>query len=566
MGTLIKFDSFFFKYRLADKETLKNINSEIKEGEFIVLMGHGGAGKSTLCFSMNGLIPRFLQGTFKGNVYVKDKKAVEYTIDEMAKIVGLVLQDFEAQLFCSSVELEVAFGLENLGLNLKEMEERIRGYLDFVGLLDRRKAPISYLSGGQKQRLAIGAVLAMEPEVVVMDEPTTDLDPTGKNHILSISEMMRDKKRTLVMVDNDYEVAIDADSVWLLRDGELFLKDSPEKVLSDIEALKLCGVMVPPTIEFFNKMGWHERPLNAKEAIIYIKERHPEIIRPDRTLKINKHYEYYEQAIIETRDLFYRYPSSSKDVLKNINLKIKQGEFIAILGQNGSGKTTLAKHFNRLLKPASGEVLVRGKRTTDYRQHELARIVGYVFQNPDNQIFAQTVWDEVAFGLKMLGEDQINIKKNVEEALSITGLSGYEDKSPFLLTKGERQRVAVASILSVKPEVIVLDEPTTGLDYSHQLNVMNMLKELNRRGRTIIIITHHMWVAEQYATRVIILKDGVVIADGPTRDIFFKEDLLREASLMPSQTVRLSNYLKTQSMTVDGIIGEIKNGHFSISG
>ena len=565
MGTAIRIDALHFKYRSAGKDSLVNINSEIKEGNFVVIFGHGGAGKTTLCFSLNGLIPRFLHGEMKGNVFVKNKKTTEYRVNEMAKTVGLVFQDFEAQLFCSSVELEVAFGLENLCLKIEEMEERIKKYIDFVGLLEKRKAQISSLSGGQKQRLAIGAILAMEPQVVVMDEPTTDLDPISKNHILSISEMLRDKKRTLVMVDTDYEVAMDADYVWLMRNGEVVIIDSPRKVLTNLDLLKSCGVMVPQTLEFFKKMGWEEMPLNAKEAMMHIKEKHPEIIVPHRTLKINKKPVSSRKVIIETKDLYFRYPSSINTILKNLNLKIYEGEFVAILGQNGSGKTTLARHFNRLLRPTSGEVLIKGKKTTDYKQRELARIVGYVFQNPDHQIFSSTVWDEVAFGLKMLGEDEKNIKENTEDAIFVTGLTGYEDKSPFLLTKGERQRVAFASILSVKPEVIVLDEPTTGLDYAHQISAMNMLKELNNRGRTIIIITHSMWIAEQFATRIIIMKDGSIIADGPTRDIFFDEDVLKEAYLVPSQIVRLSNWLGTQSLSVDGLVEELKGESFSVS-
>ncbi|HPP06437.1 MAG TPA: ABC transporter ATP-binding protein, partial [Syntrophorhabdaceae bacterium] len=373
MDAAIKIDSLHFKYRSANKESLVNINLEVNKGNFVVILGHGGAGKSTLCFSINGLIPRFLPGIIKGNVLIKDKKTTDYPVNEMAKIVGLVFQDFEAQLFCSSVELEIAFGLENISLNIADMEERIKKYLDFVGLLEKRKAQISSLSGGQKQRLAIGAVLAMEPDVVVMDEPTTDLDPIGKNHVLSISDMIRDKKRTLIMVDNDYEVAVNADSVWLMKDGEVVAKDAPKRVLSNIDLLNSCGVMAPPTVELFRKMGWEEEPLTANEAVMYIKEKHPEIIIPERTLKINKKPVSFEGGIIETKGLFYRYPSGQKDVLKNINLKINGGEFVAILGQNGSGKTTLARHFNRLLTPTSGEVLVKGKKTTDYKQHELAR-------------------------------------------------------------------------------------------------------------------------------------------------------------------------------------------------
>ena len=231
---------------------------------------------------------------------------------------------------------------------------------------------------------------------------------------------------------------------------------------------------------------------------------------------------------------------------------------MAILGQNGSGKTTLAKQFNRLLRPISGEMIINGKSTTKYSQKELARTVGYVFQNPDHQIFAPTVREEVSFGLKTLGEDPRTIKRNVEEALTITGLEGYEERSPFVLTKGERQRVAVASVLAVKPDIIVLDEPTTGLDYRHQRDSLNMLKELNKKGHTIIIITHSMWIAEEYATRCIVMKEGNILDDGPTRKVFADEERLSQASLVPSPVVRLSNWLGTDAMTVQGLAEELK--------
>jgi energy-coupling factor transport system ATP-binding protein len=240
-------------------------------------------------------------------------------------------------------------------------------------------------------------------------------------------------------------------------------------------------------------------------------------------------------------------------------LGIREGEFIAILGQNGSGKTTLAKHFNGLLKPTSGRALVQGRPSTEHSHRELARLVGYVFQNPDHQIFARTVREEVGFGLAMQGENPKAVEKRVAEALEAVGLAGYEHKVPFTLTKGERQRVAVASVLAVSPQVIILDEPTTGLDYHHQRNTMELLKRLNKRGHTIIMITHSMWVAAEYAERIVILKEGRILADGPTRAVFADEARLAEASLRPPSLVQLSNWLGTQALTVEQMVQELRS-------
>jgi energy-coupling factor transport system ATP-binding protein len=244
--------------------------------------------------------------------------------------------------------------------------------------------------------------------------------------------------------------------------------------------------------------------------------------------------------------------------LKGIDLSIGEGQFVAILGQNGSGKTTLAKHLNGLLTPTTGQLLVQGRPTTEYPRRELARLVGYVFQNPDHQIFAKTVLEEVGFGLKALGEDPRLTERRVAEALESVGLSGSEETVPFTLTKGERQQVAVASVLATQPQVIILDEPTTGLDYRRQRSMMEMLKRLNRAGHTVIIITHSMGVAAEYATRTIVMKEGAVLLDGPTRPVFKEESRLSGASLRPSSLVRLSNWLSTEALTVEQMVEELK--------
>lgn len=558
MGIVVSIKSLAFTYQNAKEPSIRGINGEIGDGEFLMIMGHGGAGKSTLCCAMNGIVPRFYNGEYSGNVFIAGKQTTQYNPSDMAKRVGLVLQDFEAQLFSTNVELEIAFGLENIGLPSVEINRRIDRYLDLIGLNGMRKVDIYTLSGGQKQRLAIGSVIAMEPNVVVMDEPTTDLDPVGRQGVLSLAGLLRDGKRTLVMVDNEPDAAVGADKLWLMKDGEMTAQGVPGDYLKDEKLLVSCGVMPLQTISLFRRMNWQGDPLTVEAALELIQKNNLVQYR-DRIIWTDSNVFSGNNFIIEAKDLGYRYPGASQDVLKDINFGIKRGEFVAILGQNGSGKTTLAKHFNRLLKPTSGELLVNGKQTTQYRQNELARLIGYVFQNPDNQIFASTVKEEVGFGLKVLGENAKVIEKNVAEALAVTGLEGYENMSPFVLSKGVRQRVAVASVLSVKPEAIILDEPTTGLDYQHQRGSLDMLKRLNKKGHTVVIITHSMWIAEEYADRCIVMKDGEIISDGKTRAVFADEDCLVRASLVPSPIVRLSNRLGTKAMNVDDMVKELSD-------
>lgn len=564
MGISVSFQDVSYTYAHSSTPSLQHITGEIKDGAFVVIMGHGGAGKSSLCFAVNGLIPRFFRGHYSGHVTVKGRDASKSLISDLSKSVGLVFQDFEAQLFSSNVELEMAFGPENQELSRDEIRRRIDRYLQFVGLGGMHNMDTATLSGGQKQRLAIGSVLAMETPVLVLDEPTTDLDPEGRRQVLSLSDELKSHERTLILVDHEPDTAIGADELWLLRDGQIMARGTPKEILTDTALLESCGIKALPIVELFRAMNWPGQPLTVEEAIALISQHN--LLRDTHithrqaqgdTFHCNK--TSNAPIILEACALSFSYPTSPAPVLCDINLTICEGEFIAILGQNGSGKSTLAKQFNSLLKPSNGRMIVRNKPTTVLKHRELARLVGYVFQNPDHQIFAPTVREEVGFGLRTMGEDPAKIKTHVEEALAATGLTGYEGRSPFLLTKGERQRVAVASILAAKPEVIILDEPTTGLDYRHQLDAMEMLRRLNGLGHTIIVITHAIWIAESYADRTIVMKDGRILVDGPTRAVFRDEMRLREASLEPSPLVRLSNRLGMEALTLEDLIQELRS-------
>jgi cobalt transport protein ATP-binding subunit len=555
MGVAISIQDLSFTYAETTRPALQHVNGEVEEGTFVVIMGHEGAGKSTLCYSLNALVPRFFRGEYAGRVVVHDVEVARARVAEMSRRVGLVLQDFEAQLFSTSVELEVAFGPENLCLSRDEIERRIDRYLRFVGLAEMRRREPASLSGGQKQRLAIASVLALEPPIVVMDEPTTDLDPVGREEVLSVSDLLRQERRTLVVVDQDPDTAVDADQVWLMREGEMVAQGPPRQVLTDLALLESCGVQPPPTVALFQALGWPGQPLTVEEAIALIRQHN---LAQPRPLQSPAALTNGRPVILELRDVDYIYPTRAVEALKGVNLQIREGEFLALVGQNGSGKTTLAKHLNGLLKPTRGEVLFRGRPLQEIRRTEMARHVGYVFQNPDHQIFSNTVREEVGFSLRMAGMDARTIEERVAEALAVVGLSGYEDEVPFTLTKGERQRVAVASVLAAQPQVIILDEPTTGLDYRHQRSMMEMLRDLHRQGHTVIIITHSMWVAAEYAERVVVMKDGQILLDAPTRAAFAQEPILAEASLRPPPLLRLGNWLGTSGLTLEAMVEELR--------
>jgi energy-coupling factor transporter ATP-binding protein EcfA2 len=553
----VAIEDLTFTYQKNQDPALEKLNGKIEDGSLVCILGHGGAGKSSLCYSLNGLIPHFFKGSYQGKVLVKGLEVGLNKVARLSNRVGLVLQDFEAQLFSTNVELEMAFGPENHGLPVSEIGRRITQYLKIIGLESYRQRQPATLSGGQKQRLAIGSILALEPDVLVMDEPTTDLDPKGAEEVLALAEGLRRQGRTMVMVVPEPEMALQADQVWLMRAGEIVAQGPPARILTNLSELQRCGVKPPCFVELFKALDWPGRPLTLEGALSLIDEQglvknrkpftQPELAPPNAG-----------PGIIETEGLGFCYPLSEHKALEGVDLRIGEGEFIALLGQNGSGKTTLAKHFNSLLKPSSGGLWITGKPVSEFNHKTLAQKVGYVFQNPDHQIFARTVQEEVGFGLKMLGWAPPSIKKRVEEVLEVVGLQGYEKKVPFTLTKGERQRVAVASVLAAQPQVIVLDEPTTGLDYAHQRNMMELLRSLNQKGHTIVIITHSMWVAAEYARRTIVMKDGAIFLDGPTRSIFAEEEKLAEASLSPPPLVQLSNRLGMRGLTLEEMIVELR--------
>lgn len=536
-----------FSYLGAEKYALRDITTEVYGSKKIALMGREGAGKSTFCFSLSGVIPHILKGKYFGDVVICGISVKDSKMQKLSRYVGVVFQDFESQLFSSSVELEVAFGLENLCFPRDEIRRRVEKYLGFVGLSHLREREIPTLSGGEKQRLAIASVICMEQPILVLDEPLSELDPEGKRKILSILLDLVEKGRTIFISETDPENVFDFDEIWVLRDGELVRRGKPEEIFTDFHLLHDCGIMVPEHVTFLHRLGIRKPPLTFEEAISYLKGN----LRKKDLWDEQKGSEDSGETLLELVGVSFRYPDSEKDSVKDVNFKVCRGDFIAILGQNGSGKTTLAKILCGLLTPKEGKIFVKGIEISSFRKRELSKVVNYVFQNPDHQIARNTVFEEVSFGPRALGMGKREIERSVKMALETVGLLGYEDKAPFLLSKGERQRVAIASILALKPEVIILDEPTTGLDYPRQIEIMEMLKRLNENGHAIIIITHSIWIAEQYAKRCVLLKDGRIVKDEEKRRFFLDEETLKEASIYPSIMTRIANRLNLNSLKAD---------------
>ena len=531
------------------KQVLRDIDLDIQPGEFLAMAGRTGSGKSTLCYALNGLVPHSFGGKMEGQVKVCGIDTNETTPAELARKVGIVLQSAESQLVGLSVEEDVEFGLENIALPVPEIKERAGWALDVVKMAHLRDTSPWNLSGGQKQRLAIASALAFRPQILVLDNPTAELDPIGKEEVLeTIAFLNREHGITILIVDQElHEIIPYADRILILDEGKVLTIDTPEKVLDQALLLREAGIKLPDVTE----IGYQLRKVNlwpgglpvnvdqAKEKICKLDARTAQAVesRPHPAATS-------DEPLIEIENISFAYPNGRK-VLNEVSLTIKKGEFVALMGQNGAGKTTLAKHLNGLLKPTSGKVLVEKMDTGQHTVARLATKVGYVFQNPDHQIFSKTVAEELAFGPKNLGWPAERIQEAVGRAASDIGMSNRLDAEPYFMGLAERKLVAIASVLDMQPDVLVLDEPATGADYGVALRIMRYISGLHQQGLTVVIITHDVSLAANYATRMVVMGDGKIKIDGPPHEVFTQKGLLRECKIALPQVAELSETLSS---------------------
>lgn len=542
---MINIKNLSFTYSNTGIRALKDINLNLKKGEFCLITGASRAGKSTLCLTLNRLIPEHLKGTLEGKIIINGKDISSKTAREMIEKVGIVFQDYESQLFSTRVDLEVAFGLENRGVSSDEIKRKVGEMIELTGLSGLESRNPVTLSGGQKQRLAIASVLAMDLEMIILDEPLTDLDSAGRDEVVKLLEQLERKGKTVLIVEHGIELIEIVKKCYILKDGSIFRSGAPENVFSESAKVVESGIYPHPLIELFEKLGFPEKPLTISSAEKILKSRGLKVRNEVKT----ERKEGSGDQVISIEDLNFQYPNGVT-AIKNINLKINSCDFVALVGKNGSGKTTLAKHLNRLLQPSTGRILLFKRDIMSLKRSEIGRMVGYVFQNPDHQIFSETVYDEVAFAPRNFGFSEREIKERTERAIKTVGLDGCERADPFTLTRGEREKVAVASVLSATPEIIILDEPTTGLDYREVKSTMELLRGLNENGKTIIIITHNMNIVAEYTKRVVAMKEGGVIFDGKTRDFFSEKNILKESGVKAPLITELSRHLGFTALSV----------------
>jgi len=530
-----------FKYQRGKGFALDGIDFEQKKGEAVAIAGRSGAGKTSLILCLNRIAPLFYSGEFSGEIKILGEALSYQKTYQLAGKIGLVLQDFESQLFSTKAELDIAFGPENLGISREEMARRIDSALSAVGMSEFRERAPETLSGGEKQRLAIASALALEPEILAFDEATTDLDPMGRAQVFELISKLKSEGKTILIVDHEPEGLFLADRIVILEQGKIIAEGSKEEILSLPELLIKNGIRPSEMAELCRALEISPVEFDPVKTAEMVKgkgfklnsEAVAEILRKDEEEKNQR-----GGILLEVMELEHIYPNG-KEALSGIELEVRERDFLAIIGQNGSGKTTLVKHFNGLLKPSKGRVSFLGREVLEGMVSELGREIGFVFQNPDHQIFCSRVYDEVGFAPRNYGFSEREVKSRVGSALELVGLSGREDENPFLMTKGERQRLAIASVLSAEPKVLILDEPTTGLDYIEQLRVMELLKELNQKGKTIIIITHTLWLVARYARQAVVMAEGKKILEGNVREVLAKRESLKKSALIAPEITRL---------------------------
>ena len=559
--SVITVENLRYRYPHAKELALDGLDFSVEKGEFIGIIGENGAGKSTLSQAIMGLVPQFYKGAYGGKVMVDGMEAGKTPVAQLCGHVGLVFQNPFNQLSGAkdNVYEEVAFGMQNLGVPAEEMKNRVEEALKLLDIWQYRDRNPFDLSGGQMQRVAIASVLVMRPDVMILDEPTSQLDPEGSDEVFKAVETLTGSGITILMIEQKIEkLAAYCDRILLLHKGKQIAFDTPQKVFS-MPDLNNYGIQAPAFTRICKAEGVTladgTYPVTVEEAAGVLREKRlgaPACAdggeRAHKAAGVEaaqaggpaeSAVSSDEQFCIENLDFSYL---ADVPVLKNLNMKLDKRP-TAIIGQNGAGKTTLVKLLKGLLKPVSGSIYFHGEDISGKTVAMLAGNVGYVFQNPDDQIFKYNVMDEILFGPLNIGMDAERAKKEAERALKLTGLTGKEKENPYDLELYERKMTAIASVLAMDTDVLILDEPTIAQDWKGRQIIGDIIRSLSERGKLVIAILHDMdFVAENFE-RVIIMAHGQVLADGTAKEVFAQEEALKKARLQKPYVMQLCEAL-----------------------
>lgn len=567
---LLKFDNFSYAYPQTERCALLDINLTIEQGSFNVISGPSGAGKSTLCKAISGIIPNYYGGGYKGDVRLDDTSNINRKIADIAMDIGIVLDDYESQLVSLTVEEELAFSLQNRGYSEAQIAKFIPEALCSVGLDGRETYRLDELSGGQRQRLLIASVIVTKPKILVLDEPVSALDPVGAAELYTLIEGLRQQlNMTIIVVEHNLNYVLPyMQNLILLQDAQIihtgdlhavfkFMFDNSyantnlRLLMPDLWLLKL-SLESSTTAKLSN---WR-KVTQAIDDLKLLTTSVGNYQAPHYVTPASKN-------AIEIKNLNFAY-RTGEPILHDINLTIKQGEFVALLGHNGSGKTTLSRMMMALNHPRSGQISIDGQAIKGLEPADLADSIGYVFQNPDLQILEDTVFDEVAYGAKLKGYEGLELEKMVNDALQATGLLHLAEAYPRILSFGQKRRLGIAAALVRKPKILILDEITSGQDNIEKSIILSYLKRLNEQdGLTIILITHDMPVVLRFATRVVTLKSGKVVFDNSVHDFFCGAHPLNEWEIRMPSIAQLGNYFKLPNTSVEKFTAAFLNCELS---
>ncbi len=531
---IIEFENFGFKYKAQEKQTLKNINLTIYEGEKVLIVGPSGSGKSTLSSCLNGIGPFYHKGEMTGTLKINGEDIKTKNIFELSKIVGTVLQDPDSQFIGLTVGEDIAFKLENYCVEQDKMIDIVANSAKKVDIYDEINSSPYKLSGGQKQRVSLAGVTVDDVKILLFDEPLASLDPsTGKSAIELIDEIQKNQNKTMIIIEHRLEDVLhgDVDRIIVIDKGEILADTTPEKLLTS-DILNKVGIREPLYLTALKYAGCEiKKDLKLEQYREKINSWYDE--NEDKEIKNEN------EVILEFEDIDFSY-NTEKQILKNVSFKINKGEMVSIAGKNGAGKSTLSKLICGFYSPTKGRILYNGEDMKKYSIKQRADKIGFVMQNPNQMISKTMIFDEVAFGLRVRGIDENEIKERVFETLKICGLYAYRNWPINALSYGQRKRVTIASILVLNPEIIILDEPTAGQDFKHYTEIMEFLVELNKQGVTIIMVTHDMHLMLEYTNDVIVLADGKVIAHDNPASILTNNEVIENANLKETSLQELA--------------------------
>lgn len=546
MDKYISFNQFTFQYDAQAEATLKDISFDIAKGEKVLILGPSGSGKSTLAQCLNGIIPNIHKGQAQGQVRIDGQDIFKQSIYDKSQLVSTVLQDPDGQFIGLTVAEDLAFALENDCADQSEMKDKVALWaerLDLTSLLNHRPQD---LSGGQKQRVSLAGVLIDESPILLFDEPLANLDPkSGQETIDLIDKIHKEVGATTIIIEHRLEDVLyrPVDRILLVNEGELIFNGSPDELLSSTLLLE-NGIREPLYVTVLRQLGFDTRSaqnLSQLDALDL-----SDLALPDRVLKDKR--DSSSDSILKVEGLSVSY-GDNPTIIEDLSFSLKKGERLAIVGKNGAGKSTLAKALCGFV-PSQGKLTYEGQDISQDSIAERSERIGFVLQNPNQMISQTMIFDEVALGLHLRGIEEAEVEERVHEVLKTCGLYSFRKWPISALSFGQKKRVTIASILVLKPEIIILDEPTAGQDYKTYTDIMNFLDSLQKQGHTIVMITHDMQLMLEYSDRCLVVVEGEIIADDKPVTILNQKDLLESANLKQTSLYTLGQKLSSDPVEV----------------